>query len=89
MTRQTRTTPYNTGFASGGVTCKLGFLFFYSSVVLVASFVLPCLPAGREIPHCGKRQTVMGKFKNNPHPTQPQQNPVSFQSPWFFLRPSP
>jgi len=64
MTRQTRTTPYNTGFASGGVTCKLGFLFFYSSVVLVASFVLPCLPAGREIPHCGKPETVMGKFEN-------------------------
>jgi len=31
---------YNTGFASGGVTCKLGALCFYSSVVLVDSFVL-------------------------------------------------
>jgi len=30
----------NTGFASGGVTCKLGALCFYSSVVLVDSFVL-------------------------------------------------
>ena len=30
----------NTGFASGGVTCKLGALCFVSSVVLVDSFVL-------------------------------------------------
>jgi hypothetical protein len=35
-----RKTPYNTGFASGGVTCKLGALCFYSSSVLVDSFVL-------------------------------------------------
>jgi hypothetical protein len=31
---------FNTGFASGGVTCKLGTLCFYSSSVLVDSFVL-------------------------------------------------
>jgi hypothetical protein len=30
----------NTGFASGGVTWKLGALCFYSSSVLVDSFVL-------------------------------------------------
>ena len=30
----------NTGFASGGVTCKLGALCYNSSVVLVESFVL-------------------------------------------------
>ena len=30
----------NTGFASGGVACKLGALCFVSSVVLVDSFVL-------------------------------------------------
>src|SRR5690606_21450085 len=30
----------NTGFASGGVTCKLGALCFYLSSVLVDSFVL-------------------------------------------------
>ena len=30
----------NTGFASGGVTCKLGTLCFYSSSVLADSFVL-------------------------------------------------
>lgn len=31
----------NTGFASGGVTCKHGALCFNSSSVLVDSFVLP------------------------------------------------
>jgi len=36
----TKKTAYNTGFASGGVTCKLGALCFYSSSVLVDSFVL-------------------------------------------------
>lgn len=35
-----RKTGYNTGFASGGVTCKLGALCFYSSSVLVDSFML-------------------------------------------------
>jgi hypothetical protein len=30
----------NTGFASGGVTCKLGALCFYSSLVLSDSFAL-------------------------------------------------
>lgn len=35
-----RTTAYNTGFASGGVTCKLGALCFVSSAVLADSFVL-------------------------------------------------
>ncbi len=34
------TTGYNTGFASGGVRCKLGALYFYSSSALVDSFVL-------------------------------------------------
>jgi hypothetical protein len=36
--REARTA--NTGFASGGVTCKLGALCFYSSSVQVDSFVL-------------------------------------------------
>ncbi|MBX3043349.1 MAG: hypothetical protein KF896_06500 [Ignavibacteriae bacterium] len=35
-----KTTTANTGFASGGVTCKLGALCFYSSSVQVDSFVL-------------------------------------------------
>jgi hypothetical protein len=39
-TRVTRTPGHNTGFASGGVTCKLEALCFYSSSVLVDSFVL-------------------------------------------------
>jgi len=39
-----RTPAHNTGFASGGVTCKLGALCFYLSSVLVDSFVLRNLP---------------------------------------------
>ena len=35
-----RITAGNTGFASGGVTCNLGALCFYSSSVLVDRFVL-------------------------------------------------
>jgi hypothetical protein len=38
--RMDKFTAANTGFASGGVTCKLGALCFYSSSVLVDSFVL-------------------------------------------------
>ena len=45
---------YNTGFASGGVTCKLGALCYYSSSVLVDSFVLRN-PSERK---ARKRQTV-------------------------------
>jgi hypothetical protein len=37
---QTRTTATNTGFASGGVTCKLGAFCYYSGSLLVDSFVL-------------------------------------------------
>ena len=39
----------NTGFASGGVTCKLGALCFYLSSVQVDSFVLR-LPPERKAP---------------------------------------
>jgi hypothetical protein len=39
-TRTTEARTGNTGFASGGVTCKLGALCYYSSSVLVDSFVL-------------------------------------------------
>jgi hypothetical protein len=39
-TDEQRKTPYNTGFASGGLTCKIGALCFYSSSVLVDNFVL-------------------------------------------------
>ena len=38
--RQRRKAATNTGFASGGVTCKLEALCYYPSVVLVDSFVL-------------------------------------------------
>jgi hypothetical protein len=40
ITKSYRQLTANTGFASGGVTCKLGALCFYSSSVLVDSFVL-------------------------------------------------
>jgi hypothetical protein len=40
ITKNNRKTAANTGFASGGVTCKHGALCFYSSSVLVDSFVL-------------------------------------------------
>ena len=36
----TKKATHNTGFASGGLTCKLGALCFYLSSVLVDSFVL-------------------------------------------------
>jgi len=40
LTKWNRTAAGNTGFASGGVMCKLGALCFYSSLVQVDSFVL-------------------------------------------------
>ena len=47
-----RKTAYNTGFASGGVTCKLGALCFYSSSVLVDSFVLRNPPERKARKRC-------------------------------------
>jgi hypothetical protein len=44
-----RLTATNTGFASGGLTCKLGALYFYLSSVLVDSFV-PRVPPERTPP---------------------------------------
>jgi hypothetical protein len=32
--------PANTGFASGGITCKLGTLCFYETLVINLNFVL-------------------------------------------------
>jgi len=52
-------TAHNTGFASGGVVCKLGALCFYSSSVLADSFVLR--NAKRFI-----YVTVIGHFTNEP-----------------------
>ena len=40
LDKEYRKTTANTGFASGGVTCKLEALCFYSSEVLIDSFVL-------------------------------------------------
>jgi len=45
-------TAYNTGFASGGVTCKLEALCFYSSSVLVDSFVLRYPPERKARNRC-------------------------------------
>jgi len=57
----------NTGFASGGVTCKLGALCFYSSLVLVDSFVLRNPPVRKARKRCGALlvfQTVNLIFHN-------------------------
>jgi hypothetical protein len=42
--------PHKTGFASGGVTCKLGALCFYSSSVQVDSLVLRNPPERQALP---------------------------------------
>jgi hypothetical protein len=55
--REARTA--NTGFASGGVTCKLGALCFYSSSVQVDSFVL------RNPPERKARKRYASCFKRN------------------------
>ena len=57
-----RKTSHNTGFASGGVTCKVGALCFYSSVVLVDSFVLRNPPERKARKRCGackKKKTLI------------------------------
>ena len=59
MTKTEDKTPAgNTGFASGGVSCKLGALCFYSSSVLVDGFVLRNPPV-RKAPN---RQDVKKPF---------------------------
>lgn len=47
----TRTVAHNMGFASGGETCKLGVLCFYSSSVPVDSFVFqsPTTPSHKKL----------------------------------------
>lgn len=49
-----RTPATNKGFASGGVTCKLEVLCFYSSAVLVDSFVLRNPPERKARKRCRK-----------------------------------
>jgi hypothetical protein len=62
--RQVIKTTANTGFASGGVTCKLGTLCFYSSSVQVDSFVLR-FPARRKAPkRWWQPYLKIGKFNN-------------------------
>ena len=62
MTKE-RKTPYNTGFASGGVTCKLGALCFYSSSVLVDSFVLRNPPERKARNRCSQLKTRTSSYQ--------------------------
>jgi hypothetical protein len=55
-TQKNRTAATNTGFASGGVTCKHGALCFYSSSVL-------------KIPPIANTQTVMCNANRSEQPT--------------------
>ena len=67
----------NTGFASGGVTCKLGALCFYSSSVQVDSFVLRNPPERKARKRCSA-------FKKNPtHETQ-KSDLYNFMLPFDF-----
>ena len=52
LTAEKESRTANTGFASGGVTCKLGALCFYSSSVLVDSFVLQNPPERKARNRC-------------------------------------
>lgn len=54
----------NTGFASGGVTCKLGALCFYSSVVQIDSLVLRNPPERKSPGRC--RHSIMNLSGINP-----------------------
>ena len=49
-----RTAAANTGFASGGVTCTLGALCFYSSSVQVDSFMLRNPPERKAANRCAQ-----------------------------------
>ncbi len=66
MDGQERNTAYNTGFALGGVTCKLGVLCFYSSSVQIDGFVLRN-PARTQSP-----KTLWGSLK----PTTTMRKPI-------------
>jgi hypothetical protein len=47
-------TTHNTGFASGGVTCKLGALCFYQRSCLVDRLVFQNLPLRQAANRCGQ-----------------------------------
>lgn len=61
-----RKMPYNTGFASGGVTHKLEDLCFYSSPVLFDSFVLRNPPHSQEPKRCrlAKKQAETNDYNS-------------------------
>jgi hypothetical protein len=55
----------NTGFASGGQTCKLEALCFYLSVVLVDSFVLLCPPERKARKRCVAYRQIKVLYLND------------------------
>ena len=67
-----KSTGYNTGFALGGLTCKLGTLCFYSSSVLVDSYVLRNPPERKArkryvqaYPNTSQIQEILIKMSNH------------------------
>ncbi|MFN9999251.1 MAG: hypothetical protein ACK52X_06485, partial [bacterium] len=50
--------PANSRLPQWGLTWLIEHSTSHQLLWCIDSFVLPCLPAGREIPHCGKRQNV-------------------------------
>ena len=73
--RMKRKTSYNTGFASGGLTCKLGTLCFYSSLVQVDSFVLRNPPERKARKRCAK---LLAHFTTKSVRKQQRQNRNDF-----------
>ena len=59
-----RKTACNTGFASGGLTCKVGAMCIYSSSALVDSFVLRNPPERKARKRCTQYIFRTGEFKN-------------------------
>jgi len=70
----------NTGFASGGVTCKLGALCFYSSSVLADSFVLRNPPERKARKRCQQLGTNAMTTEISVHCVSSLANHRSFQS---------
>lgn len=70
---------YNTGSASGGLTCILGPDSNRICPSIQAQCwqiclwqMLPCLPAGREIRHFGKRQNVFSNTAKTDRNAEPK-----------------
>jgi hypothetical protein len=63
----TSNTTANTGFASGGMTCKFGALCFYSSSVLVDSFVIRNPPQRQAPNRYFQHKMTYHAIKTNKH----------------------